>query len=231
VPEPVHLTDLALEPVIELEPGRFAQRERLFPAQAGEEAPDEWDRYWLASLADSGVVGVQPLRPGSWRVRTRELTDSIILERIARVLLSAWEQIDDLVAPDSDPVLSGGFALMAGGRLMLEPTCCGDLRGLDDWQEASEYRGSDWNMVWIGHPWVSTRFDGDKLLISALHESEPPVARYSLDPNCLANAVIVARGEAERFSRRLETAVEPIFGRDLAPRMSRQLSGLPRADG
>jgi hypothetical protein len=86
-------------------------------------------------------------------------------------------------------------------------------------------------MVWIGHPWVSVRFDGDKLLVSALHESEPPAARYSLDPKGLAEAVVVASAEVERFSRRLEAAVEPIFGRDLAPRMSRQLSGLPSAGG
>ena len=42
--------------------------------------PREWHRYWLDSLADSGVVGLTPLRPWSaWLVPMLQSTNAVVL--------------------------------------------------------------------------------------------------------------------------------------------------------
>ena len=221
-----HLKSIVLEPVVELEPGRFAVQQRATPTLSGEEAPGDWDRYWTACLADAGIVGLRPLRPGSWHVRTLHLTDIAVLERIIRGLLPMWGGTEALSGPHADPVLSGGCALVSEGNVVIEPMCCGDLGNVDDWREAAEYRGSEWQMLWIGHPWLSVRFDRRNLILSEPHESEAPVARHAVSPEVLAPAVEVAVAALEDFSHRVTAAVEPIVGGALAPRLGPQLTGL-----
>jgi hypothetical protein len=86
----VRLNNVRLVPVVEFVPGHFATRSRPLPSGTGREVPDEWDAYWRASLADSGVVGLTPLRPGSWHVPTRQLTGPDTLKTLLRVTLGPW---------------------------------------------------------------------------------------------------------------------------------------------
>jgi hypothetical protein len=55
--------------------------------------PEEWYRYWLESLADSGITGLTPIYRGSWHVPTREFTEAAhlgtVLELIFRNLSDA----------------------------------------------------------------------------------------------------------------------------------------------
>jgi hypothetical protein len=83
----VILDNVHLVPVVELEPGTFSTRERPLPGRSCRELPDQWNRYWLDSLADSGIVGLAPLRPGSWQVPTRHLTDPAILSKFFAAIL------------------------------------------------------------------------------------------------------------------------------------------------
>ena len=41
------------------------------------------------------------------------------------------------------------------------------------------YRQAEWKMVWVRHPWMSVRFDADRLLFSEPHESDMPNARWA----------------------------------------------------
>jgi hypothetical protein len=222
------LRELMLEPVVELEPTRFATRTRSSPDASGEEAPAEWDQYWRASLADASIVGLTPVRPGSWHVPTRQLTDAVVTEKVVRGVIEGWGEYAALVGPDADPVLDGGLVLFAEQRVILEPACCGDLRNVADWRAAAAHRGSDWQTLWIGHPWVSVRFDEGRLLLSDPHEADEPLAAYALDPNEFMRAVEGAAAELELFSQWLVAAVAPIVGDALAPALGRQLAGLMR---
>lgn len=73
--------------------------------------------------------------------------------------------------------MSGALAILVGGELQVDPNCCSDLGDLSEWREAADYRGSEWQMLWIGHPWLSVRFEDGLLVLSEPHESNSPEAR------------------------------------------------------
>jgi len=124
-----------------------------------------------------------------------------MLEPVLSVIFDQWGGVQTLNDPDSKPVLDGGLALLdSDGHLLVEPHCCGDLGDLRDWQEAARYTGTAWQMLWIGHPWLSVRFERGQLVISAPHESNDPVAKWAVDPDDLERAVRVAAAELHRFS-------------------------------
>lgn len=195
----IQLRDVALEPVIELKP---------------------------TSESDAEMVELAPISPASLHVPTRQLTDLAILQDALLALAREQEGLTEFSGPIPNRVLNGGFALLSDGSVLLEPMCCSDLGNLDNWREAASCRATDWQMLWIGHPWVSVRFDRGLLMISDLHESEAPVAKYTVLPDDLEKAIGLAEAELEDFSRRLQAAVAPIVGPEIAPALSRRMAGL-----
>jgi hypothetical protein len=61
----VVLEGIELIPVVELQPSNFATQTRTSPSRTYWEIPDEWQRYWDDSLADSGIIGLRPIQPGT----------------------------------------------------------------------------------------------------------------------------------------------------------------------
>jgi hypothetical protein len=122
-------------------------------------------------------------------------------------------------------VFDGGLALCEGGHVLVEPSCCVDLGNLSDWRQPAAYRGEAWQMLWVGHPWLSVRSDGDGLVLSGPHESSDPVARWLVGPAELARAVALAQAELEGLAARLRPALPTVDGGAAA--VARRLAGLP----
>ena len=223
----ISLETVELVPAVELEPFAFATPDRTHPSGTGPDSPDEWSRYWFDSLADSGVVGLTPLRPGSWHVPVAAFTDSAVLGRYLDAMVRRWDGPESLTDPDARPVLNGGLAFCSVGDVLVEPTCCGDLANLSEWRDAVAYRQSEWKMVWVGHPWVSVRFDADRLVFSGPHESDAPNARWTISPEELGRAVAAAEAELEVFARRLRSALADMGVADVNS-VARKLAGLER---
>jgi hypothetical protein len=223
--ELIFLESVELVPVIELEPARFSRRERSSPSGLARDLPERLNAYWNDSLADAGVVGLVPLTPASWMVAIRQLSHTESLSRILSVIVREWGGPEVLHDPDGTPALEGGVALQGNGQLLLPPTCCGDLGDYSSWREAAAYRLPSWKMVWIGHPWVSVRYDAGTLVFSGLHESETPIGKWAVRPEELGRAVAAARLEVEDFARRLEPVVAG-FGVDKPAPVARRIAGL-----
>lgn len=98
-------------------------------------------------------------------------------------------------------------------------------RYLAEWRDAASYRQPDWKMVWIGHPWISVRFEAGWLVFSEPHESESPVGRWAVNPEEFGRAVAVAEDELEDFARRLVPVLEAM-GVAEAGGHARRLAGL-----
>jgi hypothetical protein len=223
--EPTYVEGIELTPVIELTPGTFSTRERTLPSGSGRDLPDEWHRYWLDSLADSGVVGLKPLWPASWLVTTRQLTDGDVVGRILSANVRDWGGLEALSDSENRPVLDGGLALCHNGEVLVAPGCCGDLGNLSEWRGAAAYRQPDWKIVWTGHPWLSVRYDAGRLVFSEPHESDTPTGRWLVRPEELVRAVAAAEVELEDFARRLEPVLEPMGVAEVR-RNARRLAGL-----
>ncbi len=217
------IDDVRLVPVVELEPHHFASKERPAPVSS---APEAWGDYWRESLADAGITGVPPLRPGSWHVPVTHLRDTRTLGLILAATLEQWGGVEALTGPDAVPVFGGGLALCAGDEVLAEPACCVDLRNLSDWLGASAYRGAGWQILWIGHPWLSVRFGGGSLTLSERHEGAEPEGRWAVTPEALDAAVRAAASEMEAFAARLLPAVSAHVGGEEARLVARSLAGL-----
>lgn len=222
----ITLPDVSLIPAVELEPDLFATQDRPLPFLSGRESDEDLLRYWLDSLADAGIRGLTPLRPDSWHVPTRQLTDPDVLQRVLAAVIEDWGGLEVLTDPGRNAVLEGGLALVSGGALLAEPTCCVDLGCVADWRKAAEYRGADWRMLWTGHPWLSVRFEGGALILSEPHESNEPAGRWAIRPDLLAQAVAVAEAELEDFARRLVEPLKALGVKEGTGEIARTLAGL-----
>jgi hypothetical protein len=153
------------------------------------------------------------------------LTSSATLHHILATIIRDWGGPEAFADPDSEPVLNGGFAFCCKGEVLAAPACCCDLGDLFEWRNAAVYRQPDWKIVWIGHPWLSARFDEGRLIFSEQHESSSPVARWIVHPEKLRQAVVKAEAELEDFANRLEPV---LYGLGIADekRNARRLAGL-----
>jgi hypothetical protein len=227
--EPIVLRTIELVPVIALEPYRFATQACCpSPLREGKEGLDEWGCYWRDALAEAGITGLWPIRSRSWHVATTELTDLDTLRTVLEATLFQDEGIESLAASDSIPALDGGLALCgADGEVLVEPTCCADLDNLSEWQVAARHRGREWQAVWIGHPWVSVRFEEPWLVLTQPDESASrPEGKWIFRPEQLERALAAAESELEVFAGRLASVLQQLGYPDDPWPVARGLAGL-----
>lgn len=226
MPTVVELHQFELKPVVELEPSAFSTPTRTSPQRSIGEVPDEWDRYWISSLADSGITELLPIRPGSWHAAVADFSLAD-LEKYLRVVLEESGGVAILDDPDSGFVLSGGLALCSKDNgVIVEPTCCSDLGNIANWKAAAACENDLWEMLWIGHPWLSIKFRHPRLLLSEPHESNGPVERWAVKPHELDQAITAAEAELSRFSTMIASALMNCGYKGDAVSMSLNLVGL-----
>jgi hypothetical protein len=199
---PEWIEHLRLIPVVELEPHEFSSQQHDWGPE-----PEARERYWRDSLADRGIVGLQPLFPGSWHVPVAQLTDPKQLAVILSRVVPNWPTC---FVEDSPGALSGGLACFDGERLLFTPTCCSDLRNRDGWQTALDTPCETWQMLWIGHPWLYYRHRGAHLEWTDLMEGEPDEAQWSLGVASLALALAEATRQLDLFAERIEKVIQPL---------------------
>ena len=159
--------EIRLVPVVEMEPWKYAGPD--LASSAGLGIVEDWPQYWMDCLAQSGIVGLEPITPDSFHVPICRLTDEHGLEQI---FLNHCRSTDDDgnaeydFDPDNQIAFSGGHVLYIGEEAIFTPNCCGDLGNLEDWYAAATHRDSNKAGLWIGHPSLEVRFDGTHLLLS-----------------------------------------------------------------
>ncbi len=223
----VVLEDIELIPVVELEPYVFASKGRSFPSGRFEDIPEEWYRYWLESLANSGIAGLMPVQSGYWHVPTREFTDTALLRRVLELIFqNLWEK-GFSCEPDCMLPLDGGLAFRCQSQnVLIVPGCCADLgEASSTWRDGVGYRRAEWRPLSMGHPCLSVLYHAPRLIISSPHEGQYPTARWAVCPDQLQAAVAEAGVELERFAQQIAGALPS--GYDANCRlMARKLAGL-----
>ena len=221
----VKLEDVELIPVLQCEPFRFAAEDRLPPAGTYKDMPEEWDRYWRKSMADSGIKGLTPIEPGSWHVPTSQFNNTALLNRVLEAIFHDLTETGFDIDLECMPLL-GGLALRSQSQVLVEPGCCADLGELAGWRKAVDYRQVEWRSVSNGHPWVLARYDPPRLILSEPQEGlHAPTPRSAVCPNQLRDAAVAAAVEIERFSDEIIRAMPSSCEVD-PRRLGRRLAGL-----
>jgi hypothetical protein len=225
VPSVVVLEGIELVPVLKLEPFRFAAGDRSAPSGIYEDMPEEWYRYWVQSLADSGITGLMPVERGSWHVPTSEFTGPELLERVLELIFQNLSEAGFSIDLECLP-LDGGLALRCQSQnVLIEPGCCGDLGNAASWRRVAGYRRAEWHPLWIGHPSLSVLYRAPRLIISSPHDAEDPTARWAVCPDQLQVAIESAEIELERFARQIAVALPSDYKVE-SRLMGRKLAGL-----
>jgi hypothetical protein len=221
----VALEGIELIPVLKFEPYQFATEGRSSPSGNYEDMPEEWYRYWLESLTDSGITGLMPIERGSWHVSTHEFTDPALLGTVLEVIFRNLTEAGFSIDLECMPLL-GGLALRSQFHVLIEPGCCADLGDAAGWRRAVDYRQAKWEPVSNGHPWVSGRYDAPRLILSEPHEGvKVPTARWAVCADQLRDAVDAAEVEQERFAELITSAMPSSCEVD-PHQLGRKLAGL-----
>jgi len=227
VPNIVELVDIEMIPVLQLAPYDFGADNRPIPSRPYDEMPDEWYRYWLGSLADSGVTGVRPVYRGSWNVPTTEITDLALRRSVLEVIFRKRRETE--LGMEASSVwwpLYGGLALYCKSEnVVIEPGCCADLSGEARWHEVVDYKEAAWWPLPIGHPTQWVQYRAPRLIISSVQETTDPIARWAVCPERLRGALVPALAELERFAERMAGAL-PFNYEGEALLVGRKLAGL-----
>ena len=225
----VVLEDAELVPVLELEPSTFATQTRSLPSGSCRDVPEERYRYWSESIADSGLAGVMPVQRGLSHVATSELADPPRLRRLLEVIFRERSETQSLPDPDNMLPLNGGLALRNQSQdVLIVPGCCADLGNVVCWREVVDCGQAEWQMVWIGHPWLSVMFQAPRLIISEPHESESPTARWAVSPDQLERALVAAEAELQRFAGRIASVLPSLGYSGDSKLMGQKLAGVGR---
>ena len=158
----------------------------------------------LESFAEVRLEGIYPIVKGWWVIPIRGIHD----ERIYHQLI---EDVSDGILKDEIDAelllfcLNGGVSLLHEGKVIYEAQCCSDLNNVDDWIEATAYRGKHWHTLWNGHPWRNFYyFDGD-FHFSDYSEgtSTGETVEFSIPVAKLSETVRKAKHEVEQFRTRI----------------------------
>lgn len=194
---------LKLTPVVEFEPYFFQSKDRESPIDSISDTPQDWADYWKNSLADSGILDIDPYWECSWFIEVSKLTPEIV-----EILLN--KRYKSNVESGKFYSLSGGYVLESETTLLATPHCCGSIRDISEWEAASIWTGTDEMYLWIGHPQLMvSSIDDRHLQITETYEYNRPEEpeTFIVDRDELKVAIIDAKKQLEKFKQVLSIAV------------------------
>ncbi|SHM00621.1 hypothetical protein [Chryseobacterium contaminans] len=136
---------------IEINPLKYTKEDFELPEITDDPDPEE---YFLkfTETASRLALNFNEIQKGSNLVNIENIDDES-LETIVAAKLTEVEFYD----PDERGfVLSfdGGIVVKKDDEVLIQPSCCGDLENIENWEKVLEKRSSGWTEIWIGHPWI-----------------------------------------------------------------------------
>lgn len=141
---------LKLINTIELSPYNYSEKEYEFPNGSSSELPDEWNEFWLRCILDKNIENLKAIKKSSYLVDIETINDRELEEIIKNELKEV--ELDDFEEQVSR--IKGGISIIENEILIIEPTCCGDIGNLNEWENIFENKSNTWHQLWVGHPWL-----------------------------------------------------------------------------
>ena len=163
-----HISSFEIYPVIEINALDFTDKEYDMPNGSRYEYPNEWDARWIKSLADGGIRNVKSLQRGYNIAVLNQIDDhdlEIIIDRRLKGNVSDDEEETEEDTDDENSIyaFNGGVAICAEGIILISPQCCTGIYDYRNWIDALDGDTMEWETIWVGHPWVFGRNNGENL--------------------------------------------------------------------
>lgn len=219
--------------VLEVEPYHWSQRQ-LPSVDPARECREIWHAFFQECMADAGILGIEPIQPGSFFVDAfsvvkNELIVRMIQEELEESDFPSEDGQEDLCDIDTVSAFSGGYAIVSGDNVLLEPQCCCDFSNLDNWKQVLLEQPKN-GTVWIGHPEAEVSFINNVVTIKEGWEYPPPpdyLAEFSFHYNDLKKAIIQAEKDKKILLKQVHSQVgKLVANHKLAQKITFQLMGL-----
>ncbi|MCS4305511.1 hypothetical protein [Chryseobacterium sp. BIGb0232] len=212
---------------IEINPFKYCKEDIQLPTVTEYPDPEEWFMKW-EEMACQLKINFNTIKKGSY-LADIEAIDDEGLQTIIDVRLSEVE-FDD---PGEEVFLlsfDGGIVLKKDGEILIEPSCCGDLSNIEDWQKIFDSPSSEWKDLWIGHPWVLYKRENGTISFSEYTEDNIDdikniKIRFEVDESALKAELEKVRQQQIHFKNRISGIVMK-KNIDSAERLSQLMSGI-----
>jgi hypothetical protein len=154
---------------IEVNPYDFALQEYEYPTSGGKASDEERDQFWTKCISDKNLGRLKAIRPGSYLVDISTINNAELEE----ILRNELEDVDLWDFDQQVGSMIGGIVLEERDVLYIEPSCCGNISNILEWADIPEKQSTEWNQLWIGHPWIYYRNNNGIIEFSDYTESNP----------------------------------------------------------
>lgn len=144
---------LELLNTIEIDPYDYSEREYESPSRILKDSPDEWDNFWRKCISDKELGSLIAIEKGSYLVDITSIGDNELMQIVKNQLKDVdLEEYEEQVGQ-----ILGGIVVKTDDEFLIEPTCCGDIGNIREWESIFEAECNKWKTLWIGHPWIFYR--------------------------------------------------------------------------
>ncbi|WP_405368339.1 hypothetical protein [Nonlabens sp. Asnod2-A12] len=147
---------------IEIEPLDYTENEYEFPNTSKEKNAKAWSDFWYKCVSDSNLESLKPIELGSYLIDIKNISDSELKTILQKELKGKdLSNAEEYVEP-----LFGGIVITENDKIIIEPTCCGDIANLNHWEKIEKFELNKWEQLWIGHPWVYCKKTNESIILS-----------------------------------------------------------------
>ena len=189
---------------IEIEPWDYAKNEYESPSVSKAENPKGWSDFWYKCISDSNLQNLQPIELGSYLVDINKIGESelktILKKELKDIDLSDFEEYVGQIV--------GGIVIVENDKIILEPTCCGDISDIQNWEEIEKSELDKWTQLWIGHPWVFYKKTNNHIALSDytdynLEDFKDITEKYKFSEQKLLSEIKSSRNNQIEFEKRI----------------------------
>ena len=140
---------------IEINPYDYSNKEYEYPNVSLSEFSNEWNEFWLKCISDKNLGNLKAIKKGSYLVDIEIINENELEEILKKELKDVeLEDFEEQVGR-----LCGGIVVSENNMPLIEPTCCGDIGNIKEWESIFEKESKNWTQLWIGHPWIFYKKD------------------------------------------------------------------------
>ena len=138
---------------IEINPYDFCDQEYAYPNDTTDNAAEAWDQFWRKCISDKNLGGLTAIIKGLYLVDISTINQDELEEILKRIL----NKVDPTDVADQVIAIIGGIVLEADNQIYINPSCCGDISNIGEWEAIFNNKPDEWHKLWIGHPWIYYR--------------------------------------------------------------------------
>jgi hypothetical protein len=125
--------------------------------------------------------------------------------------------------------ISGGIVILENKISLIEPTCCGDIGNIKEWENIFEDQSNDWRQLWIGHPWLFYKKESGNVEFSDytelnLEELEDIKGKFQFSEEELRREIKIITGGQNKFECRIRDILDKM-GASNSERISKLMTG------